>query len=155
MKRLLLTAALVFTAGCKEEITGPQHVACDPFLQSYAAAAGDTIDGAQGLRYIEIQTGTGNAAAVGRTTDVNYSGYLLDGTRFDTSCPPTRTTLRVDLGAGAVIPGFELGLAGMRPGGVRRISIPPDLAYGDQPNGPIPGGSTLVFDLQLVGYVGR
>jgi peptidylprolyl isomerase len=155
MKRLLLTAALILIAGCKNEIAGPQHVTCDPFLQTYGVAVGDTIDGAQGLRYIEIATGAGDAASSGRTVDVNYSGYLLNGNRFDTSCPPTRTALRVALGDGKVVPGFELGLNGMRPGGLRRIIVPPDLGYGDSPNGPIPGGSTLVFDLQLVQYVGR
>lgn len=85
--------------------------------------------------------------------DVNYSGYLLSGLRFDTSCPVGIDVLRLTLGDGDVIGGFDLGIRGMKPGGVRRVIIPPELGYGNVPRGPIPPNSTLVFDIQLVQIV--
>lgn len=87
------------------------------------------------------------------TVDVNYSGYLLSGTLFDSSCPAGIPVLRVALGGSQVIPGFDLGIRGMQPGGVRRVIIPPALGYGNVASGPIPANSTLVFDLQLVKLV--
>jgi len=85
--------------------------------------------------------------------DVNYSGYLLDGTPFDSSCPATATVFRLTLGASQVIPGFDLGIRGMKPNAIRRVIVPPALGYGNVANGPIPANSTLIFDLQLVRIV--
>jgi FKBP-type peptidyl-prolyl cis-trans isomerase len=59
----------------------------------------------------------------------------------------------VTLGASQVIPGFDLGIRGMKPGGVRRVIVPPALGYGNVANGPIPPNSTLIFDIQYVGLV--
>ena len=147
---LLLAAALGILAGCSTDTpTGVEDIACHDFLLEYGAATGDTVTASQGLRYIEIEPGAGTEAAQGMTVDVNYSGYLLNGTLFGTSCSSSEPVLRVTLGANQVIPGFDLGIRGMRPGGVRRIIVPPELGYGNVANGPIPANSTLVFDLQL------
>jgi FKBP-type peptidyl-prolyl cis-trans isomerase len=154
MRSFSLLVAMVGLTACGSGISGPSHVTCDPFLQQYGSAPADTINSVQGLRFIEITAGTGSPAVIGTEVDVNYSGYLLNGTRFDTSCPSSQTALRVLLGNRDVIPGFEQGLVGMQPGGVRRVIIPPNLGYGSAPVGPIPANSTLVFDLQLIAFVG-
>lgn len=148
---MLVVSAL---AGCGggDPTSPPADTACPAFLLQYGAAPTDTVTAA-GLKYIEISLGSGTAAASGMTVDVNYSGYLINGTRFDTSCPVGVPALQVGLGASQVIPGFDLGIRGMTTGGVRRVIIPPALGYGNVANGPIPANSTLVFDIHLVRIV--
>ncbi len=152
MKRSFGLLALLVLAGCGEDpVAPPRPVACYDLLENgYTELAADTVDTASGLRYIEIETGTGAEASVSSMVDVNYAGYLTNGGRFDTSCPANRTVMRFTLGRREMIPGFELGVLGMRPGGVRRLIIPAELGYRDVPTGPIPPNSTLIFDVQLV-----
>lgn len=151
---ILLAATLGTLTGCiSSDTTGPEHATCDDFLLQYGTATGDTVTTQQGLKYIEINPGAGTAAGTGNTVDVNYSGYLLSGTPFDSSCPADATVFRLTLGASQVIPGFDLGVRGMKPNGVRRVIVPPALGYGNVANGPIPANSTLIFDLQLVRIV--
>jgi peptidylprolyl isomerase len=99
----------------------------------------------------EIVTGTGATASVGKVLTVQYTGMLTNGTVFDTSRQPGRTPFQLTLGAGNVIAGWEAGLVGMQVGGRRLLVIPPELAYGDTARTGIPAGSTLVFDVELVG----
>ena len=148
-------ALLTLVAACGgSDTTGPSDVACHDFLVQFSQATGDTVNGSQGLKYIEVVVGTGADAALTNTVDVNYSGYLAtNNNRFDTSCDAGTPTLRVTLGASQVIPGFDLGIRGMKPGGVRRVIVPPALGYGNVANGPIPANSTLIFDIQYVGLV--
>ena len=104
-----------------------------------------------GLAYYDIVTGEGAEAATGQTVLVHYSGWLEDGTLFDSSV--TRgEPLSVTLGAGGVIPGWEEGLVGMKVGGKRQLIIPPDLAYGESGagGGVIPANATLIFDIELL-----
>jgi FKBP-type peptidyl-prolyl cis-trans isomerase len=97
----------------------------------------------------DLVVGEGIAAAPGDTLTVHYIGTLDDGTTFDNSYQRGQPfTFR--LGAGAVIPGWDYGCVGMRVGGMRRLVIPPSLAYGDRPNGGIPGNSRLHFDIELI-----
>jgi FKBP-type peptidyl-prolyl cis-trans isomerase len=152
MKFPVIVFASLLLGACSEDIIGPVHVDCDSFLLQFGAAVGDTVQTPAGLRYIDIRTGTGDAASTGMLAEVNYSGYLLNGTRFDTSCPASRTVIRATIGGSETIAGFQMGIAGMRPGGVRRVIIPPSLGYGNTANGSIPANSTLIFDLQLVGF---
>jgi FKBP-type peptidyl-prolyl cis-trans isomerase FkpA len=100
----------------------------------------------------DLRVGTGTAASNGRTLTVSYTGWLYDparpeqkGTQFD-SGPAFSFTL----GAGRVIRGWDLGVVGMRVGGLRRLTIPPDLAYGSSGSGPIPPNASLVFDVELL-----
>lgn len=102
----------------------------------------------------DLVVGTGPVAAVGDTALVDYVGRLQNGTEFDNSY--TRgEPFRFIIGAGAVIPGFEQGVVGMRVGGTRRVTIPPSLAYGNQQVGSIPPNSTLTFDIELLELAGK
>ncbi len=92
--------------------------------------------------------GTGAEAALGSTITVNYTGKFQNGTVFDTSVGKQPFTFQ--LGAGQVIPGWDQGLQGMKVGGKRLLIIPSSLGYGSQDYGPIPGNSTLIFEVELL-----
>lgn len=98
----------------------------------------------------ELAPGTGEGARRGQTAVVHYTGWLTDGTRFDSSLDRDKP-LRFRIGAGEVILGWDDGVVGMRVGAKRRLTIPPDLAYGRRGRrGVIPGNATLVFELELL-----
>lgn len=101
------------------------------------------------LQIIDIKTGEGEPAANGMKLEVHYTGYLEDGTVFDSSLSRGQT-YSFTLGSGRVIKGWDQGLVGMQPGGERQLIIPPDLAYGDNDYNSIPGGSTLIFNVELI-----
>jgi FKBP-type peptidyl-prolyl cis-trans isomerase len=101
------------------------------------------------LRTQNIVVGTGPKATPTDTVNVRYVGALYDGTPFDSSW--SRGNAPISFPLNQVVPGFAQGIEGMAPGGRRVIVIPPALGYGDQAQGPIPGGSTLVFVVDLVG----
>jgi FKBP-type peptidyl-prolyl cis-trans isomerase len=99
---------------------------------------------------VDLRLGTGAEATNGRLVNVNYTLWLYNsggsenkGSRLETG------PLQFTVGQG-VIPGFSQGVVGMRVGGLRRVTIPPSLGYGSQTNGPIPGNSTLIFEIELV-----
>lgn len=92
--------------------------------------------------------GTGADAQAGDTITVNYTGKFQNGTVFDTSVGKQPFTFT--LGAGQVIQGWDLGVAGMKVGGKRLLIVGPSLGYGSQDYGPIPGNSTLVFEVELL-----
>ena len=100
----------------------------------------------------DLRAGTGATAANGRSLTVAYTGWLYDparpdgkGTQFDSG-----TSFQFTLGAGRVIRGWDLGVVGMQVGGLRRLRIPPELAYGSSGSGPIPPNASLVFDVELL-----
>ena len=102
-----------------------------------------------GLIIVDIVKGEGDEANSGQTVSVNYTGTLEDGTQFDTSIG--RGPFSFPLGAGRVIKGWDEGVAGMKVGGKRKLTIPPELGYGDQGAGNvIPPGATLVFEIELL-----
>jgi FKBP-type peptidyl-prolyl cis-trans isomerase FkpA len=104
-----------------------------------------------GLEIQDRAAGEGAEARAGATVDVHYTGWLADGTRFDSSRDRGKP-LAFRLGAGMVIRGWDEGIAGMRVGGVRRLRVPPELGYGERGSpGVVPGGATLVFEIELVG----
>jgi FKBP-type peptidyl-prolyl cis-trans isomerase FkpA len=107
----------------------------------------------------DIRVGTGAEATVGRRATVHYTGWMYDpilsenkGRQFDSSMTPGRQPFALTVGGGGVIRGFDQGVTGMRVGGLRRVVIPPDLAYGStgSQDGSIPPNATLVFEIQLL-----
>jgi FKBP-type peptidyl-prolyl cis-trans isomerase FkpA len=95
--------------------------------------------------------GTGREAKTGDSVGVQYTGTLLDGTKFDSSYDHGGDPFKFTLGKGQVIKGWDEGVVGMKVGGKRRLRIPADLAYGERGSPPvIPPGAALVFDVQLV-----
>jgi len=110
----------------------------------------ETITTPSGLQYRDLVVGTGEAASAGRTAVVHYTGWLLDGTKFDSSVD-RGTPFEFPLGAGRVIKGWDEGVATMNVGGKRELIIPPDLAYGAQgAGGLIPTNATLKFEVELL-----
>ena len=104
-----------------------------------------------GLKYEEVKIGTGVLAKAGKAVKVHYTGTLADGTKFDSS-RDRGEPIAFPLGAGQVIPGWDEGIAGMKVGGKRKLTIPANLAYGENPppGAPIPPGATLLFDVELM-----
>lgn len=109
--------------------------------------------GPDSLTIEDLVVGAGPTAAAGDSVSVHYVGTLLNGTKFDASIGRAPFSFR--LGAGQVIAGWDQGVAGMRVGGKRRLTIPPDLAYGARAMGPIPANSTLKFDVELLSIGGK
>jgi FKBP-type peptidyl-prolyl cis-trans isomerase FkpA len=102
----------------------------------------------------DLRAGSGTAAASGSTLSVTYTGWLYDesrpdqkGLQFDSNVGGTPFTFT--LGAAQVIQGWDQGLVGIQTGGIRRLVVPPGLAYGSIRNGPIPPNSTLIFDVEV------
>ena len=104
-----------------------------------------------GLQIEDIKIGEGSEVKKFDIVTVNYTGTLADGTKFDASLNPGRTPFRFTVGAGQVIKGWDEGLMGMKVGGKRKLTIPPELGYGSTKNGPIPANSTLILDIDLLG----
>ena len=104
-----------------------------------------------GLVIEDIKIGEGQGVEKFNIVTVNYTGLLEDGTKFVSSLNPGRTPFRFTVGAGQVIKGWDEGLIGMKVGGKRKLTIPPELGYGSRDNGPIPANSTLIFEIDLLG----
>jgi protein-disulfide isomerase len=101
------------------------------------------------LGIVDVKVGQGRAVAAGDTLSVHYVGTLTDGTEFDSSRKRGQP-FQFTIGKGMVIKGWDQGLVGMRAGGVRKLTIPASLAYGDRGAGKIPAQSTLLFDVELL-----
>jgi peptidylprolyl isomerase len=109
-----------------------------------------TVTTASGLKYQDIAVGSGKEAQPQNQVTVNYTGWLENGTKFDSSFDHGQP-FTFTLGAGNVIPGWDEGVQGMKEGGKRRLIIPPDLGYGSTGSPPtIPPNSTLIFDVDLL-----
>ena len=104
-----------------------------------------------GVQFVDLVPGRGEASVQqGSLVTVHYTGWLEDGVRFDSSLDIGRP-LTITVGQGEVVRGWEEGMLGMRRGGVRRLTIPPGLAYGERGLGEhIPPGSTIVLEVQLL-----
>ena len=106
---------------------------------------------ASGLVFEDLVVGTGNTAASGQKVSVHYTGWLTNGTKFDSSKDRGEPFV-FPLGKGHVIRGWDEGVVGMKVGGKRKLTIPPQLGYGDRgAGGLIPPNATLVFDVELLG----
>ena len=110
-----------------------------------------TVTTASGLIYEELTVGAGAEAAAGQRVTVHYTGWLTNGTKFDSS-KDRDDPFEFHLGQGQVIKGWDEGVAGMKVGGKRKLTIPPALGYGARgAGGVIPPDATLVFEVELLG----
>ena len=119
-----------------------------------AACDDSPLTPAPAFAQTDLRVGTGAAAASGNTLTVHYTGWLFDGGRNDDKGIQFEsnvggTPLQFVLGAGQVIAGWDQGLMGIQAGGIRRLVIPPELAYGTIRRGPIPPNSTLIFEVEV------
>ncbi len=160
---LLLGVSLVFMVGCADSgakaapKTTPNvaaNVAPAPATDGNAPGipplSGPIQSTPSGLRYIDEQMGDGAPVHKGQTVSVHYTGWLTNGSKFDSSRDRGQP-FAFPLGAGRVIKGWDEGVATMRIGGKRRLIIPPPLGYGAQGAGAsIPPNSTLLFDVELL-----
>ena len=130
----------------------PDPTATDTPSPTTEVTSGSTsvVTTPSGLQYKDLIVGTGVRAKSGDTAFVHYTGWLEDGTQFDSSVD-RGVPLEFVIGAGQVIKGWDEGVASMNVGGKRELTIPPELAYGDRSvGGVIPAGSTLIFEVELV-----
>lgn len=151
MKTLIVIFAITLVA-----FTGSVVAQTVPAKKAPAVPSGPTkVTGeptktASGLEYWDIKVGTGAVAIAGKKVKVDYTGWLTNGKKFDSSVGTGRP-FDFLLGGGQVIKGWDEGVAGMKVGGKRQLRIPPDLAYGAAGySSVIPPNATLIFDVQLV-----
>ena len=151
MKSLLVLAVGLALTACGDEVTAPAPV---PLTNSdFAAELNVDLSAmtmtSSGLYVQDLVIGEGAPIASSETATVHYEGWFPNGNKFDSS--RDRGTPFVFLvGAGGVISGWDEGIIGMRIGGLRKLVIPPSLAYGEAGRSGIPGNATLVFDIELL-----
>ncbi len=143
---LSLALTLSFCSKKKEKVSVKKEIQSGQTI----TIPDDAITTESGLKYIDIVKGQGAIPQKGQTVIVNYTGWLMNGKKFDSSLDRNKPFQFV-LGEGQVIPGWEEGIKTMHVGGKRRLFIPYQLAYGEQGYPPvIPPKAMLVFDVQLL-----
>lgn len=147
-----LTAAAGLVAACNEAPSAP---ACTAHPYDTASTSGDTVTTSTGLQFLDSAAGSGAAIDWCMGVMVHYDGYLLNGTKFDSSRDIDRPLIFTP-GLGNLIDGFEQGVVGMRFQGQRRLIVPSQLAWGNEPvrdasgNIIVPANSTVVFDVEVL-----
>lgn len=144
---LLLVLAALLTAcdsGPDNEELPPTDIPTPRVVADTAYTVTDT-----GLKYYDIEIGTGETADDGDIVQVHYHGWLTNNQLFDSSYI-SGNPFSFRLGTGFVIPGWDEGILGMRVGGERQLVIPPDLGYGAAGRGSIPPNATLIFEVELI-----
>lgn len=146
-----LSSGALLVAGCARHAPAPATP--PPAAEAPKPAApppGRVHHLASGLVYEDLVVGTGKMADPGLLVSVHYTGWLADGTKFQSSYDSGQP-FHFAIGAHQVIAGWDEGVKGMRVGGRRKLTIPPDLAYGSQGRGAlIPPNATLVFEVELI-----
>lgn len=138
-------------AGVEETVRMAESVADPEMLTYHPDLQVDVTEMSKrpsGLLLQDVAPGQGDTLGVGRTAVVWYTGWLHDGTEFDSN--RGQSPFAFEVGAGDVITGWDEGLVGMRPGGKRRLVLPSALGYGEGGSGPIPPYATLVFEVELI-----
>jgi peptidylprolyl isomerase len=111
---------------------------------------GEVVTTDSGLQYVDLEVGDGDSPGLGDTVVVHYTGWLEDGTKFDSSLDRGEP-LEFQIGMGGVIRGWDIGMATMKVGGKRKLIVPPGLAYGSEGRGDvIPPNATLTFEVELL-----
>jgi FKBP-type peptidyl-prolyl cis-trans isomerase len=157
--KLEAKAATEVKADSTKAATGVKHVKAVPGQKKaeLKKAGGKVAEVAwtttkSGLKYRDIKVGTGEEVTMGSTPSVDYTGWFwvngAKGGQFDSSKGKAPYAVR-NIGHGQVIAGWNEGLIGMKVGGVRELMIPPALGYGSKDYGPIPGNSTLFFEVEI------
>lgn len=118
--------------------------------QGEQAGSNPEVTTESGLKYTDVLVGTGREAVAGNLATVHYTGWLTNGTKFDSSVD-RRDPFSFPIGSGKVIKGWDEGVVGMKVGGKRKLTVPPQLGYGTRgAGGVIPPNATLVFDVELL-----
>ena len=153
---ILAGSSMALFSGCGSETTPtasqatPAPAATSASPSAAATGASKAVKLPSGTEYEDIVVGTGAEAKAGSMVLVHYTGTLKDGTKFDSSLDRGQP-LPFQLGSGNVIKGWDDGIAGMKVGGKRKLTIPPDQAYGERsPSPKIPPNSTLIFETELM-----
>ena len=150
MMRAALMMGIVATGACLDS-TAPETKTVEE--TTFASSLGVDLDAStktiNGAYYRDIVPGTGAPLAVGQTLVVRYTGWLSDGTQFDSNVTKP-DALVFKLGAREVIPGFDEAMVGVKVGAKRQLIVPPALAYGPFQYGPVPGNSVLVFNVEVI-----
>ena len=149
---LIISAFSSALAACADKSARPEAAAAAPatpiestnFAPALAVDLAASTKADSGMYYKDLTVGTGPEVAAGQKLTMKYTGWLADGTEFESSTYPFR------LGAHAVIEGWDLGVVGMKVGGRRQLIIPPALGYGAGGSGAIPPNAVLVFEVELV-----
>ena len=146
--------------GACSRVTEPDPIQRDPAAKAPAAATtaaaaaaapAAPAGGVTELQKVDVKVGTGAEAVKGKRVTVHYTGTLTDGSKFDSSVD-RGDPFKFNLGSGQVIKGWDEGVAGMKVGGKRKLTIPYQMAYGEEGRPPkIPPKATLVFDVELLG----
>lgn len=155
---LLALFAVLTLAGCASAPPAappaPAATAAAPATPAPVAPVVQEVTMSSGLKYVDLAVGDGALAEDGMTVAVHYTGWLADGTKFDSSRDRGERPFTFQLGAGQVIRGWDEGVKGMRVGGKRKLTIPSDLGYGERgAGGVIPPNATLVFEVDFMGVV--
>ena len=163
LRLLLALMLLAGVAGCQSDDTSKTETATTETAATEKAATegGETTEGTavdenevtteSGLKYVDYTVGDGASPKEGDTVTVHYSGFLTDGTKFDSSVDRGKP-FQFIIGVGQVIKGWDEGVMSMAIGGKRKLIIPPELGYGARgAGGVIPPNATLLFDVELLG----
>ena len=151
-RRAVAGCALIASSACLSgESVGLTEAQIEEtnFASSLGVNLAASTKTANGTYYRDLVVGTGATVASGQTISVRYTGWLANGTQFDSNTTKAEP-LTFKVGSGQVIAGFDDGLIGAKVGSQRQLIIPPSLGYGPYDYGPIPGNSVIVFKVEVI-----